>query len=58
MNEGQLIAASALLGVLVGAAMLHQIALREGAVLGLDGAEVAILGAAVSLVAGKRLLAR
>lgn len=47
---------SALLLVLVGGAMLHQIALREGAVLGLDSTEVAILGAAVSLVVGKRAL--
>jgi hypothetical protein len=58
MTEAQLLALGTLALVLMGGVMLHQVALREGAALGLDGTEVAILGAAVSLVASKRLLGR
>jgi hypothetical protein len=57
MKDSQLMAAGVLVAALLGTVVLHQVAIAEGAAVGLDQLEVAILGLAVTAVATKRAFA-
>ncbi len=58
MNERQLIAGGLLLGALLGTVALRQVALSQGAVLGLDHVDVLVIGLAISALTMKRAIAQ
>jgi hypothetical protein len=58
MSDKQLMAAGLLVAALAGIVVCRQVAVAQGAILGLDSWEVLVLGAAVSAVATRRVVLR